>query len=450
MSSPSSVAQSAIVSRTSPATRLRDAWDLPVTTLSASAVAAHERAVLGLLGHRADTATHLDSALAADAGFALPWLMKGFALRLLARADCAVDARSALQVVEASFAERGATLREALLADALRAWLAGDVDGALASLARSSEAHPACLVSAKLLHALCFLHGKQSLMRRSLARTLAVLPAEVPGYGYVLGCHAFALEEAGAYQEAQRHARAAIALNADDAWAYHALLHVFSMQRRSREGLAFVRQRSQRFDGGNNFVAHIAWHHALFALAEGSHDEALVLYDTEISAPLGRDYRDLANCASLLYRLARVGIDVGTRWQRLAELAEARAGEHMLGFADAHYLLAMLGAERPQAAEHFVASMRAASSARIDHDGLVGRHVATPLCEGMLARSAGAPDRALTLWLPLAPRLLRLGGSHAQRELFEMMMLDAALEAKRGESVEILRCARAPVRTECG
>lgn len=431
MSHALAVTHSAIVSRTSPATRLRDAWDLPLSTVSRSAALAYERAVLGLLAHRADTAAQLEAALAADAGFALPLLMRGFGLRLLARADCVVDARSALEKVEGSFVERGATLREALLADALRAWLAGDVDSAVASLARSSEMHPTCLVSVKLLHALCFLHGKHQLMRRSLARTLETLPPELPGYGYVLGCHAFALEEAGAYDEAQRQAQAAIALNADDAWGYHALLHVMTMRGHTSEGLAFVRRRAQRFDGGNNFVAHIAWHHALFAIAEGGYEEALALYDGEIIAPLGRDYRDLANCASLLYRLARLGVDVGSRWERLADLAEARSGDHLLGFADAHYLLAMLGAERPQAAERFVASMRSALSARIDHDGLVGRCVGIPLCEGMLARSLGTPDRALMLWLPVATRLQRLGGSHAQRQLFDMMALDAALETKR-------------------
>src|SRR5262249_37970813 len=117
MSQPHAATQSATVSRTSDATRLRDAWDLPISTLSRGALHAYGRSVLGLLAHRADTAAHLDAALAADAGFALPLLMRGFGLRLLARADCAADARSALRKVEASFMERGATWREALLSD---------------------------------------------------------------------------------------------------------------------------------------------------------------------------------------------------------------------------------------------------------------------------------------------------------------------------------------------
>jgi tetratricopeptide (TPR) repeat protein len=411
---------------TSSATRLHDAWDLPLTCHVPGAVAAYERAVFSLLAHRADTLTQLDEALRIDPAFALPQLIRGFALRLLCRADLLPAAREALALAERSFTERGRTPREALIADALRAWCAGDVDGAIASLSRCAEAHPACLVSMKLHHALCFLHGKHQLMRRGLERTLQQLSPDVPAYSYVLGCHAFALEETGAYREAMRHARSAIEHCPDDAWAYHALLHVLTMQDQSADGLRFVRQRGQRFAGGNNFIAHIAWHHALFAIAEGELDEALSLYDSEISAALGRDYRDLANCASLLYRLTRAGVDVGSRWQALADLSEPRIGDHQLAFADAHYLLALLGAGRQRQAARFVEGMRAAGAARIDHDALVLRRVGLPLAEGMLALFGGEPKRALTL-LPLGSRSLQLGGSHAQRELFEQFVVDAAL-----------------------
>jgi tetratricopeptide (TPR) repeat protein len=418
--------------RTPNVTRLRDRWGIALGTPSQKAVEAYERAVVSLLAHRADMLSQLESALREDPEFALPQLVRGFALRLLARSDQLPAVQDALRQVEASSAARGATLREALLADALRAWLAHDVDGAIASLARACETHPACLVSMKLHHALCFLHGKHQQMRRSLERCLEVLSPELPGYGYVLGCHAFALEETGAYREALHHARAAIELCPHDAWAYHALLHVLTMQARTREGLSFVRLRGQRFASGNNFVAHIAWHHALFAIAEGELDEALALYDGEITAPLGRDYRDLANCASLLYRLERAGRAVGDRWQRLAELAETRVGDHLLAFADAHYLLALLGAGRVQAAQGFVESVRAALAGRIDHDGLVGRQLGLPLSEGMLALFTGEPERALRKLWPLSVRMLRLGGSHPQRELFELMVVQATRGSGRG------------------
>jgi tetratricopeptide (TPR) repeat protein len=442
-------AQVADLQVTSSATRVRDAWDLPLTCHAPKAAAAYDRAVFSLLAHRADTLSQLDEALRIDPLFALPQLIRGFAMRLLCRADLLPSVREALRNAERSFAERGSTLREALIADALRTWCAGDVDGAIASLSRCSEAHPGCLVSMKLHHALCFLHGKHQLMRRALERTLAQISPELPGYSYVLGCQAFALEETGAYGEALRHARIAIEHCPHDAWAYHALLHVLSMQDQNAEGLRFVRLRGQRFLGGNNFVAHIAWHHALFAIAEGELDEALSLYDGEISSALGRDYRDLANCASLLYRLSRAGVAVGQRWEALADLAEPRVGDHQLAFADAHYLLALLGAGRHERAAQFVAGMREASSARIDHDALVVRRVGLPLADGMVALFAGKADQALYNMWPLGARTLRLGGSHAQRELFEQLAVDAALASGRPSMAERLLSEQLEARPHC-
>jgi hypothetical protein len=431
------------------APRALDAWGLAHTSSAPAAVQAFERALLALLGHRADALAHLEAALDADQGLVLAHVVRGFALRLLARGDLLPAAREALAHARHGLSTRGGTLRETLLTDALRAWLEGDVAGCIGSLSRTSDTHPHCLLSMKLHHALCFLHGRSELMRRGLERVLARLDAATPGRGFALGCYAFALEESGAYPEAERHAREAIAENEADAWAYHALLHVLTMQDRTRAGLELVRARGERFAGGNNFVAHIAWHHALFAIAERELDEALSLYDCHIACAIGRDYRDLANCASLLYRLERAGLNVGARWQALAELAEPRTGDHHLAFADAHYLLALLGAGRRDQAARFLDAMRDSAAARIDHDAQVMRRVGVPLAEGMFALFSGDAERALRKLWPLGCSALRLGGSHAQRELFEQLAADAALRAGRLDVAEQLLANQLEARPGC-
>lgn len=431
------------------APRTLDAWGLAHTTSTPAAVHAFERALLALLGHRADTLAHLEAALGADPGLVLAHVVHGFALRLLARGDLLPAAREALAHARRGLSSRGGTLRETLLTDALRAWLEGDVTGCIDSLSRASDTHPGCLLSMKLHHALCFLHGRSELMRRGLERVFPRLDAAAPGRGFALGCYAFALEETGAYAEAEQHARDALAENEADVWAYHALLHVLTMQDRTRAGLELVRVRGERFAGGNNFVAHIAWHHALFAIAERELDEALSLYDCELTRTLGRDYRDLANCASLLYRLERAGVNVGARWQALADLAEPRSGDHHLAFADAHYLLALLRADRRDQAARFLQAMRDSAAGRIDHDAQVMRRAGVPLAEGMFALFSGDAERALRKLWPLGCNALRLGGSHAQRELFEQLAADAALEAGRLEVAEQLLANQLEARPRC-
>lgn len=410
---------------------MRDVWQLELTTHSARSVRALEGAILGYAGHRADVIRHLETALTADSGLALAHVMRGFGLRFLARRELMEGARAALAQAERSLRERGGTLRENLLVGALSAFCDGDIRSALAALSRSSALHPCCLLSAKLLHALCFMTGETQRMRSHAERAVRAAPSDMQGYGYLLGCYAFALEETHDYRAAERFARQALELNSTDAWAYHAWLHVMASEERNHEGLHMLRARGQRFEGVSNFGAHIAWHHALFAIAEGKVDEALALYDSEIVAPLGTDYRDHVNCVSLLARLECKGACVQDRWQRLAELAMARLSDHSLAFADVHCVLALVQAGRHGEATTFVGAMRRSAESRADHEARLALEVGIPLAVALLSLRQDA-ERAGIRMQRAAASLVRLGGSHAQRALFEHVVSASARAERDG------------------
>ena len=59
----------------------------------------------------------------------------------------------------------------------------------------------------------------------------------MPDYGKVLGMSAFALEECGAYEEAERRGRRAVEIDPTDIWATHAVAHVMEMTGRQRDGI---------------------------------------------------------------------------------------------------------------------------------------------------------------------------------------------------------------------
>jgi len=427
-----------------------DAWGLALTTSSRAAARAYDCALMSLLSHRADTLQHVDEALVHDPGFALAFVVRGFALRLLARSDVLPEVGAALASAECSLASvGGGTERERLLCQALRAFGTHDQAGAIELLSLSMQAHPQCLLSMKLHHALCFMNGRIVDMRIATERSLGKVDPNLPGHSFLVGCHAFALEESHEYRAAERMAERALAENTNDPWTYHALIHVWTMQDRTREGLVAVRQQSGRFPGANNFVAHLAWHHALFAVAEGELDEALSIYDAEVVRPLARDYRDLANCASLLFRLERAGCAVGERWQTLADWSLRREGDHLLAFADLHQLLALLGAGRLEAARTYVRAMRTAAMLRLDGAALVTRAVGLPTAEGLVALYAGDGQTALRRLQPLAGRTGQLGGSEAQRELFEMFVIEAALAARQDEAAQGLIVQQLARRPRC-
>src|SRR5262249_33650249 len=153
--------------------------------------------------------------------------------------------------------------------------------------------------------------------------------------------------------------RAAVAIEPDDAWGCHAVAHALGARGRTDDGIAWLRSQNERFAGIGNFARHLAWHEALLVLAGGNRHVVLALYDRRIRDQPTDDYRDIANAASLLWRLERAGIAVGRRWEELADLAERRIEDGALAFAQLHYMLCLAGAGRWRKAASLLAAMTA-------------------------------------------------------------------------------------------
>ncbi|MFT3925714.1 MAG: hypothetical protein QM778_24445 [Myxococcales bacterium] len=398
---------------------------LVVTSSAPEAQAALERAGWSLLYHRANVTEQLEAALRHDPGLVLAHVLRGFQLRLLARRDLAPQLTQHLAHARESLADRGGTARERLLFAALQAWHAGAVNSAIDALRAASSAHPSCLLSMKLQHALCFMYGRLDETRASLSAALAAHEAGSAGHGAVLGCLAFALEEAGELEAARRAAECALETAPCDAWAFHALLHVHGARGERGRALALLARGFEPFEGGGNFLQHLAWHHGLLALEDGHVDAALAIYDRQVARGLGTDYRDLINCVSLLLRLERAAVDVGTRYESLASWSAAQLGDHSLAFADVHHLLALLASGRAPQAREFLASLRAQLAQRTDADAELASRLAIPLMESLLSRWEQRELGSAQIRRASAHALRGLGGSHLQRELFALMLSDA-------------------------
>jgi tetratricopeptide (TPR) repeat protein len=277
-----------------------DSSGLDVTCASADAMAAWDRTIIHYLSHDRDTPASLAQAFAADEDFTLAWCAKGFFLTLLARVELASPAREALAVAERSVRTRGATPRERLYVEALRSASQGSLSGAVATLEAILDEHPRDSLAAKLSHSFNFMSGEARAMRESVERVVARAGLDHPHLGYLLGCLAFALEETGAYREAERIGGRALERTLRDAWGLHAILHVHEMTGRPKEGVAFLESHADSFEHCNNFGYHLFWHQALFRLDLGDLDGALRLYDDRVRSEKTDDFRDVANAVSLL------------------------------------------------------------------------------------------------------------------------------------------------------
>src|SRR6266853_1484606 len=206
--------------------RQHDRRGLAVTATSREAALHFDAAVDALLGHRADCAMRLAEALAADPDFLLAHCLKGFACKFLARRELDNEA--------------------------------GDV------LTAAIAHEPHDLLALKLHHALHFMLGDRRAMLGTIRHAIGAWYDGLAGFGYALGCLAFALEETGAYAEAERVGRRACALTPSDIWAAHAVAHVFEMRDEPDAGLRWLAERSIAFAGCNNLTFHLDWHRALF------------------------------------------------------------------------------------------------------------------------------------------------------------------------------------------
>lgn len=408
-----------------------DARGLAVTCDCADAVAHCDRAVYALLAHRGDLMAHVTDALEADPGLVVAHVLAGFALQSAGRAELLPRAGGHLAAARETLAARGGMAREHRLVQALAAWHhSGDMHDAAGILERQLRADPHDVLALKLAHGIRFMLGDAVGMRLAIEDALPAWSPRVPGFGYVLGCHAFALEETHDANAAERAGREACMAAGDDLWGAHAVAHVMERQGRARDGIAWIASIEGRLAAGGAFGRHVHWHAALFHLHRGDTQAALDLHDRFVAAIPADDVRDFANAASLLWRLAAQGVPVArARWDALAAIA-ARQGNHAgLAFFDLHHVLALAqaGDSRGLATKVSALHMRAFTGTGTQARVLAGAGL--PAARAVIAAAQGQDALAVATLLPLRSRLRALGGSDAQRDLLERLLIQCALNA---------------------
>lgn len=394
------------------------------TSLPPDQIADWNQVIHGILSHAASTGPTLNRVLDLAPDFALGQAIRGVSCLLLGRAEMVEIAR---QAYARALTGAPATMREMAFVHALGDWLGGRPSRAAARIQVILTLFPRDALAMKMIQAIHFVMGRPDAMRASVE---AALPAwdDHPARGYILGCHAFTLEETGDYAQAERSGRAGVDLAPDDAWGLHAVAHVFDTTGRARDGLDWLSGREASWAHCNNFRFHVWWHRALMHLDLGEHDTALALYDADIRAEKTDDYRDIANGASLLARLELEGVNVGTRWDELADLSEHRATDGCLAFADLHYMLALCGGAREAAAIGLIRRMQKTRPLVHEAERVIA-HPGLHVAQGLQAFAAGDYPAAFLHLRAGRPDLQMIGGSHAQRDVFDRIAIEAALRS---------------------
>jgi hypothetical protein len=349
----------------------------------------------------------------------------GFLRMLLEAPSAPVHAAPYLAAAERGAAE--ATRREQLNVEVLRAWIADDVPRTLRACAQLTDEYPRDLVILKVEQYLEFNRGDFPAMLRAALKVLEH-NADV---AYVHGMAAFAYEECQLLREAEGAARRALELERKEPWAQHALAHVMLTQGRIEEGARFLEGVAPTWTDLNSFmITHLWWHVALFDLSRGRFARALEIYDRHCWGVAKEYSQDQVGAVSLLARLEIAGVEVGRRWQELADYLAARAEDTVQPLLTLQYLYGLARAERAEARTLLEAVRQRAGSAPA-HTRDVWREVALPASEGLSAYAHRDYERAWRELSRAMPRMIEAGGSHAQRDFFEQILLDAAIASGR-------------------
>ena len=405
-----------------------DIRGVPVTGADALSLLRYETALNQFHSYVGDSIATIDEAIAASPGFVAAHLFKALVLFTIAE-------RKYLPMVSASLDEAKkhagrANLRERGLIAATEKLVAGDWHSASHTLDHVLTEYPRDAFTLQVAHVMDFFRGDALNLRNRISRVLPDWDASIPSYSYVLGMHAFGLEEMNQYAEAEATARKALALQPRDGWAVHAAVHVMEMQGRIDEGIEFLLSREADWAPDNAFAYHNFWHLALFHMDGGRYDRALALFDASVHPEPATYLLSLVDATALLWRLMLEGVDVGGRFEAVADDWQARIDEEpgFLAFNDMHAAMAFIASGRDAELARLMLAMREAA-ADGNANGAMTREVGLPIVEGLAAFGRGRYADALNAIEPVRDIANRFGGSHAQRDVLTLTMIEAALRS---------------------
>jgi hypothetical protein len=342
-------------------------------------------------------------------------------------------------------AQPAASERERRHAAAARAWLDADPARALDSYAAIVVDWPRDILALTVAHALDFRLGRRQMLRDRLAQVLPEWNARVPGYASVLAMYAFGLEENGQRRRAEATARRALSMDPGHPGAIHVITHVMEMQGRARDGLAWLAATESSWAEGTGFGVHLAWHRAVFQLERDDPGSALATYDSRLAPTTMSSGASLVDASALLWRLALRNVELGNRWQALADCWESRLRPDAPTFDAVHALMAYVAARRDAAANRISDSLRRAS-AHVSVTSSPDEALAGILSEAFVAFGRKDFARCVERLNQIRHLAHRCGGSLAQCDLIHLTLTEAALRARQNRLARALAAERSARR----
>ena len=426
----------------SEANTTKDRYGLPLTTNSTNAAEYFVEGVDLFLEQNYGPQQRFQQAVEADEGFALAHAGLAYVYMTAARV---ADAREAAQRAQSLTA--GISRREQQQIEAIALWTNGKGPEALALIHQHLAEFPRDMIMVRVAQRLYVLgcSSAGAAVANYPQELFTLMKSVAPEYGddwAFQGQFAFAHHENGLLNEALELAERSLAQRPTNAVASHSITHVYFERGDASGGTGFLANWLLGFDDRATYKVHLSWHLALFELAMGHYERALEIYDTAIRpSVVAKSALSLNDSASLMWRLQMYGAAAPPGLMGELSTQAAPAAERMgPAFRDSHAALAFAVAADDQSMARMMDGLKAAAD---KGDRLAGE-VTLPLVQGISAFVHQDYGEAVRLMEPLFgedaryDQLARIGGSHAQREVFEDTLVEAYLRAGQFDKARAL------------
>ena len=422
-------------------TSLKDRRGAACSGATRSAIDLFDQALSEFQCYRFDPVSTVNRAIADSPQFTMAHLLHAYLHLTGTEPPALAIARTSIERAK----QLPASEREQRHIAAAEALAAGEYDRACHRLDDLLLDDPRDVLALQVAHLFDFFRGDARNLRDRPARVLTQWSSDVPGYHVVLGMHAFGLEECGDYARAESRARRALELEPYDGWAHHAIAHCYEMQGRREDGLRLMAERERYWTADSFFSLHNWWHRTLYHLGLGQVERVLALYDERIRGNRSQVVLELIDASAMLWRLMLRRVDVGARWQELADAWQPMVEGSFYAFNDLHALMAFVGAGRWPLVDDRIAALQE-WLAREGSNRAMTREVGLPLALGFAAFGRGRYADAVERLRPVRAIAYRFGGSHAQRDIIDLTLLEAAQRSGSAGLVRALESERATLR----
>jgi hypothetical protein len=263
---------------------------------------------------------------------------------------------------------------------------------------------------------------------------------------WFLTCRGWSHAENGAVEYGRPLAQRGFELRKENANAAHALSHALYEAGAGEEAERLIASWLPGYDRSGTLHGHIAWHAALAALERGDTDRALAICADHVqpSVSAGMPINVVSDTASFLWRLQAYGHTVPEGlWQAAAAYAGPAFPKAGFAFADAHMAILDAASGNRDAVER-----RAATLTQLAEAGALAAGPVVPaICRAALAFAEEDYAACMRILEPVAAEVVRIGGSGAQREMLEDMLLLALMrsgEAAKARALLDRRLHRRP------